>query len=362
MKKNSLHSALLLFVAICLASGCHKKDDDEPANITPPEKDDGVYVINEGTFGGGNGSIDYYSAKADSIQNDIYGYVNALPLGDVVQSMTIFNGKGYICVNNSHKVEVVNMADFVSTGTSNGYAGPRYFLGINNTRGYVSDWFTNGVMVVDLVTNAVIDTIPTGAGPEQMVMVNNNVYVTNVGGYGNDSTVTVINTITSSVIATIQVRLNPNSIKTDASGKIWVLCGGSIGPDFTPSTADDRAGSLVRINPATNSVEQTLAMTAFDHPVKLAIDGNGTNLYYLNGVDGYKGRIFTMNVNSNVLPAVPLVNKDFYGLGVGPQSGELYGGFAPDFLQSGTLFRYKNDGSLISSKTTGVAPNGIVFY
>jgi len=361
MKRNILFTATLLFIAACVISGCKKKDDDEPNTVTPPEKDDAIYIINEGTFGQGNGSIDFYSAKADSISNDIYGMVNGFPLGDVVQSMTVFNGKGYICINNSQKVEVVNMADFVSVGSST-CNGPRYFLGVSNDRGYVSDWSVNGILVMDLVTNAVIDTIPTGAGPEQMVMTGTKVYVTNVGGWGNDSTVTVINTTTSSVITTIQVGLNPNSIKADATGKLWVLCGGTIGPDFTPSTADDRGGSLVRINPTTNTVEQTFSMNAADHTIKLAIDGSGTNLYYLKGTDGYNGKIHKMNVNDNALPTIPMVNKDFYGLGIGPKTGDLYGAFAPDFSQAGTMFRYTSSGDTISNKTAGVGPNGFVFY
>lgn len=266
-----------LLSTVCFATlvicSCKKNDEAEPV-VVAPVKDDAVYIVNEGSFGSGNGTIDYYSAKADSIANDIFGYVNAIPLGDVVQSMAVYNGRGYICVNNSQKLQVVNLADFSDFGSSGGFQGPRYFLGISNARGYVSDWFSDHVKVVDLTTLAVIDSIKTGSGPEQMVMVNQTVYVANVGGYGNDSTVTVINTLTNSVITTIQTGINPNSLQVDTNGNIWVLCGGTIGPDFIGGTGDDRAGSLVRINSLNNTIDKTFAMTSAEHPIKLAIDGS----------------------------------------------------------------------------------------
>lgn len=360
MKKQNLLSLVLLLTVFIHA--CKKKDDDNGNTAPVPVKDDAVYVINEGAFGTGNGSIDYYSAQSDSILNDIFGYVNVFPLGDVVQSMHVFNGKGYICVNNSQKIEVVNMTDFVSFGSSAGFQGPRYFLGINSTKGYVSDWFSDKIKVMDLTTLAIIDSIPAGSGPEQMLLSSNNVYVVNVGGYGNDSTVTVINSNNNTVISTIHVGLNPNSIQQDANGKIWVLCGGTVGPDFTGGTADDRAGSLVRINPATLAVDKTIPMISSEHPVKLAINSTKDTLYYLNGSDGYQGKVYRFGINDASTASSPLINKSFYGLGIGPKTGDVYGGFTPDFTQAGTMFRYSAAGVLLGTQTTGIAPNGFVFY
>jgi len=361
MKTNHSITFIFLVSAFIFSNGCRKKDSDDNAPIQPPAADDAVYVINEGAFGTPNGTIDFYSMKADSISNDIFGYVNLIPLGEVVQSMTVADGKGYICVNGSRKVEVVNMADFNSFGTSNAFQGPRFFIKTGVNTGYVSDWFANNVKVVDLTTLAVIDSIPTGAGPEQMLLLNDKVYVTNVGGFGNDSTVTVINTSSQSVVTTIEVGLNPNSILL-AGGKVWVLCGGTIGPDFVPSTADDRAGSLVRIDPVTMTVEKKFTMAAADHPVKLAKNGAGDKLYFLKGTDGYKGKVHVMGVLDIFLPINPIVTKDFYGLGVAPGSGDIFGGYAPDFNQGGSLYRYSAAGALKSIKTTGIAPNGFVFY
>lgn len=368
MKNFNVFKLSLIAMALVSVQGC-KKDDDQDDTTVAPAKDDAVFIINEGSFNSGDGSIDYYSPKSDSLLIDIYSYVNVFPLGDVVQSMTVFNDKGYICVNNSQKMEVVNMADFFQTGTTGGLISPRYFCGVNSAKGFVSDWHSNHIKVIDLNTLAVTDSVPAGTGPEQMLLVNNKVFVTNVGGYDNtlskqiyDSIITVIDGVTNTVTAGIVAGINPNSIRKDANGKIWVLCGGSAGDDFTAGTADDRLASLVRIDPDNLTVEKTFVFGNAELPVKLNIDGPGTTLYFLRGNDGYSGELFKMNINDAALPVTAMINKKFYGLGIGPKSGDIYGGYSPNFGQSGTMFRYTGTGTQISQKTTGVGPNGFAFY
>ena len=76
--------------------------------------------------------------------------------------MTEHNDKYYIVVNNSSKIEIVNKTDFVSTGVIEGLAQPRYFLGIDNQKAYVSQWGANGLdgslAIIDLSDNSVTKT------------------------------------------------------------------------------------------------------------------------------------------------------------------------------------------------------------
>jgi hypothetical protein len=44
------------------------------------------------------------------------------------------------------------------------------------------------------------------------------------------------------------------------NGKVWVLCSGWYGLDYTGGTSDDVAGRLVRINPSTNTIETEFIM------------------------------------------------------------------------------------------------------
>ena len=100
MKNNYLYILLTITLIYSCSSG-----PDRPVNN--PLFDDGYFVTNEGNFGSGNGSVSFISNNG-SVQNDVFYNTNMFYLGDVVQSMTTANDKGYIVVNNSGKVEVVD--------------------------------------------------------------------------------------------------------------------------------------------------------------------------------------------------------------------------------------------------------------
>jgi hypothetical protein len=108
MKNIHIFFTLLLCSSIVF-SAC---EDEDPTPVPLPDNLNGVFVVNEGAFLQGNGSITFISSDSASITPDIYSTVNNVPLGDVVQSMQLFRSKGYIAVNNSQKLVVVNMVDF----------------------------------------------------------------------------------------------------------------------------------------------------------------------------------------------------------------------------------------------------------
>ena len=87
MNKN----LFLLIVVFCIALiGCRQEEKN-----TDPYTN-GSFVMNEGNFQSGNGSVSFISRTADvPIQNNIFENVNNFLLGDVVQSMLIHNNKGY---------------------------------------------------------------------------------------------------------------------------------------------------------------------------------------------------------------------------------------------------------------------------
>lgn len=71
-------------------------------------------------------------------------------------------------------------------------------------------FFSNTVSVIDTATNAVIATIPVGTNPIGVAVSPNNTTVY-VGNHGNN-TVSVINAATNTVINTIPVGIAPQGI------------------------------------------------------------------------------------------------------------------------------------------------------
>lgn len=359
MNKTKKWLTISLAAFVITISGC-KKDTPQPSNntTTTGAYDAGIFVTCEGPFGSGTGTVNFYNRSTGAVSNDIFQTANSIPLGNIVQSMSIYNGKGYIVVNNASKMEVVNASDFKSTASITGLNQPRYFLGIDNSKGYVTEWGSTGtngaVRVINLTNNTISSTISTGSGAENMVKVNNSVYVACKGGYSNDSVVTVINSSTDAVSTNINVGPNPSGIQVDANGKIWVLCGGEWNSSFTTLV---KTGKLVRINPSTNTVEQTFTFTsATSSPSNLAINGAKNKLYYT-----YQGNVYTQDISASSLSSTGFISRSFYGLGVDPTNDYVYGADAGNFSSNGYVIRFNTAGAKVDSFQVGIIPGGFFF-
>jgi YVTN family beta-propeller protein len=344
----------LLFIALAAIvtfTSC-KKDNE---NSLKGAFSDGIFIVNEGPFLSGTGTITYFNPDSNLVKQDIFEMINGRPLGNIAQSMTFFNGKGYIVVNNAGKVEVVNQASFKSEGTITNLENPGQFLAIDAKKAYISDWVGH-IAVVDLASNTVTKTIPAGTGPDMMLKSGNYVYVANSGGLGIDCTVTVINFLTDNVIKTIKVGEVPTGMVADGNGRIWVMCKG-IG--FTGwSQPGDTPGRLVRIDPVSLNVDYTYNFTLNDvHPEKLAINKQKSMLYFLFNYGIYRFNVAT----ENALPE-KLVSRSFYSLDYENKTGYLYASDAKNFISNGVVLRLKaDDGSLVDSIQAGIIPRAFAF-
>lgn len=339
-----------------------KKDKPKPPTNTSSSVDStsafeqGVFVVNEGQFTSGSGTITHYNQQSKAKFDDIFQLRNGRPLGSVAQSISFDNDYGFICVNNASKVEIVDQRNFESVNTISNLISPRYYVS-DGSKGYVSDWGIEGVFVIDHGNFSVTDTILTGFGPEQMLIHEGYLYVTNGGDWTNPgNTVTVIKIANDSIEDQITVGDKPNSIVADKNGMIWVLCGGI---DDWMDPNNNTPGALVQIDPATRTpVGGHLFLDPLKHPNRLAISGEGFVLYYLS--DLYDGALYGMPINATSLPVAPLVDRKFYGLGVDPADGNIYASDARFFQQNGIVIRYSPTGVQVDSFEVGLNPGNIV--
>lgn len=356
-QKNTVSKLIQFQLALALSlSSCVKDRDQGPAG----EYERGVFIINEGSFNNSNGEISYYNKTTQSVTNKLFETVNKRPLGgDVVQSMSVIDNTGYIVCNNSNKIEVVNASTFESLGVIENLALPRYMIALNG-KGYVSEWVSfssNGrVAVIDLTSNTVLKTIEVGKLPEQLAIIDNKIYVANSG----ENFLSVINLSTETFEKNITVADAPSDFRIDANVKLWVLCGGKKVYDNNPPDYIDEiastAGSLVRLNPATQAVELTLPFSTVSSPEDLQINGQRSRLYY-----SYAGAVYTHDITSTTLSATSLIRRSFYGLGLDPVDDILYGAEA-SFSSDGKVIRFNPaTGAPLDSVNVTIGPNGFVF-
>lgn len=331
LKKQHLLLSLMIIFSIMLILVSCKKDEDVMDDVIEP--DNRVFIINEGPFQTGSGTLSIYSRNTKDVEQNAFYTVNDFPLGNLVQSLNVFNNKVYVVVNNASRVEVANQSDLVSAGAIEGINLPRYFMGVSETKGYVSSW-DNKVYIINLPSNTVSGEISTASGPEKMMKVDETVWVLNKGGFGNDSIINIIDINTDEVSKDLEVESTPSGIVRDKNGNVWVLCSGK-GWNGFPS-ADDSKGALICINPTDYSIIKTLEFpTNVDHPDKLVIDKQGQIMYFLYPGGVYSQDVDAMNLELNLIDA----SFSYYALGYDPVSELIYVSDPLDFTQDGIIYR-----------------------
>ena len=355
--KNTLLIAIVLFATVL--SSCKKKEE---AAAPAGAYDSGVFIVNEGPFGSGTGTVSHYDRNTKVTTNDIFQLANGYPLGNIAQSMNVINGYSFVVVNSANKIEVVNGADFKSLTTINGLTQPRNILQISNEKAYVTEWGAGGtvgaIKIINLINGDILNTIAFGRkGPEKMLKKGALVYVTCKGGYGYDSVVSVINSNTNLVSTNVEVGPNPDGIVEDANGKLWVLCVGKFKSDFSGL---EKYGQLVKLNPTTNTVEATFVLNTssdvYSQPSGLSINTAKNILYY-----NYDGKVYSQTTNATSLQSTIFANRSFYSLGVDPATNIIYAGDAGNFSSPGKVVRYNANGTRMDSLNVGIIPGSFYF-
>jgi hypothetical protein len=343
-----LFSALLLSALSLTIISCEKNDPI----LAKTRYEQGVFIVNEGPFMSGTGTITYYNPDSNIVVQDVFGVENSgTSLGNVAQSMTFHNDKAYCVVNNANKVVVLNAKTMKLEGVIEGLGFPRYFLGISNTKAYISQWGTDGVSgcikVIDLVTNKVTKTVTVGLGTDRMLKQpsKNRVFVVNENGYDFSNQITEINTETDEVVQHFTVGYNPNSLVWDISAqRPIVLCGGK-----WDDSSDFGRISLIRDTDALKIRETN------NGSKDLCVNKSGTLYYYTDGTS-----VFEKDVEPDNAPK-KIFDQACYGLFFDQKNELFYCLDAKDYTTEGELVIRKLDGTIVKKIATGVAPSEVIF-
>jgi YVTN family beta-propeller protein len=350
---------LNLGIAFILATGLISCEEEE--NNTDISDQDTTsqatiaYVVNEGQFQSNNGSVSKFFPDSGKVINTYFKQQNGRDLGDIFQDMSFYKDKGFLVVNNSKKMEIVDRESFETLGVVENLSYPRQFLAIDDTKGYLTDGNSpNGqdaqVLVIDIVNYNITDTIKVGPGPESMVRIEDKVFVTNAGGFSIGNTVSVIDVNTDNVIQTVETGKFPTDIVKDVDNNVWVYCKGAYNMDTYAYDA-----SLVKINTSDYETEtfDVGSITSYGNYL-LAIDSEGRNLYF-EGSDG----VYSMSIDDTQIPGNPEISRNSYGIDINPVNGNII--CLVSTQSKGFMYRYDENHNLLDSLQVGYSPNAVVF-
>lgn len=376
MKTNFKFWLLLAFTAIAF-QGCQEEDPIVPEEVVvlPPETVttvEGFYLLNEGNMNMNKASLDYYDYGTGTYKRNVYGQANpdaTLGLGDVGNDIGIYGSKLYTVINNSNKVEVMDVVTakrlkvidakncrYITFANGKAYLSAYdgdVQLGDNSPNGFVAE--------IDTTSLAITKTVKVGRQPEEMAIVGNKLYVANSGGYSPpnyEKTVSVIDLKTFTKIKDIEVAINLHRLEADEDGDLYVSSRGDYF-NIRPK--------LFVIDTKTDNIKKTFDIACSN----ITIAGNkayiiGSEFSYTTGesIINYS----MIDVKTETLLAESYLPKSVsdeivmpYGIAVDPVSLNVYITDAGDYVSPGKLYCIDKNGVTKFTVTTGDIPAHFAF-
>ena len=342
---------LFLLMFFLFVASCNK---EKTVTTSPTTK--GVYITNEGDFNSGKAEVSFYDPSTQQVSNNLFYAVNNYHLGDIAQSMYIKDSTGYIVVNNSAKIEVVKIPSLQHLFTIHiPNSSPRYFLPVNDSVAYVTDLYAGVIHVINYKNGSTISSIGgVSRWTEHLLMANGTVVVeeknlTNTPSHSGS--IVTINPVTNAVQQRFSFTgSNTDGLVTDNLNRVWI----GMDADSTQNTT----AAIYNLN-TDFSINKKIPLPQGHSVSNLKVNGSGNEVYYLD-----RNGIQAISIVDTVAPTSPLIpanNRNFYGLGIDPVTGDVYVSDALDYVQKSAIYRYDYHGTLIQSFTTGVISGNFAF-
>jgi len=364
--KNLLFSSLFLLAFTMSFTACSSDDNliDDGTKIELPSIR--AFILNSGKIGNNNAGLAFYAPKknADFITN-CFETQNNKKLGETGQSIIKAKNYMYVIVSGSKMLYKLNSAgvEVASCTFSEADGKPRYMTYKDNYL-YVT-LYSNQVVKIKADDLKKETYLKVGSHPEEIVTINNNLYVAN-SGYHADYSHNAIDTISEIDIETfkitkqIEVVTNPNQLLVE-DGNLYVLSWGDFGTTIPYSF------QKVNIKDASYKIENIAVAT------KVA---KYNNMFYLvNSVTDWSTYATTVSyatydshknelTNSSFLQDAPseLISTSTFMLSVNPYNGDLYIGTS-DYKTNGNIYRFDNTGKFDEKfDCGGLNPMNMIFF
>lgn len=348
---NIIKSFLVVFVVL-FAFSCSKMKVDNPL-ITNDFKN-GILVLNEGLFNLNNASLSWINKNSGGVNSTIFEEKSGRQLGDTGNDLLRYGSKIYIVVNVSSTVEVLDANNLKSLKqiamVNNGIAKqPRNCIA-HKGKVYVS-CFDGFIDVIDTTSLLLEKRIKVGTNPENLLIKNDFLLVSNSGGLNGslmDSTISVIDIVQQKEIKKIVVGTNPGKLVEGENDEFYVIARGNY------QTIPSR---LKKVNLTAEKVVKMFDMNITsierfenDYLITLA---NSLNVSLFSSKD-------EVIINSNFINTTNL--KTVYKVLYIQKQKKIVVLDANNYVNTGNLFEYNQLGELLNKYHVGLNPNSVIYY
>jgi len=338
-----------LFLLLLVCVGCKKKATTLTMDDTTLSH--GLLVLNEGLFNLNNASLSWVNLTSGQVSDDFFIQKTGRKLGDTGNDLQRYGGKIYVLVNVSSTIEVLDAYSGESIKQlvmqENGKAKQPRNLAFYKGKMFVS-CFDGYVDVIDTATLTVEKRIKVGSNPENMVVANERLYVSNSGGLipTLDSTLSVIDCQSLVEIEKVVVGKNPGKLIAQNDTTLYVHVRGN----YSSIPAE-----LKRLG---------LGMVTKQETISVAI----------SGMEKMEDRLIIYNQSSVVLfdmLSKSVLSNSFipvntcvtlYRIQYVEQLQQFFVFDANNYTNKGYLHRFSKDGTFIQKYHVGLNPNSLIYY
>lgn len=394
---------LCLVQLLVLAGGCRKE-------VLPPKSEvesvegfsksagyAGVYVLNSGGEGSNETTLDFLDFADGTYHRNIYAENNpdkVASLGDNGVDLAVHEGRLYISVNKSHRVEILDAYTAKHLARVSGINDSRYFAFDDKGNGYVTSYLAPGRNSVaeprgevvrfstqDGSLGEITGRVSVGYQPEHMLVLSETgqMFVTCSGMYNRpqcDDRLYEVDLNGFRVSGSLKIATNLDLITPASTGVIWVSARGNM-LDQSPCVHKlslkreevdgqllDRYDVYLMKNTKGETDSQVdvkiLLIDGMDDRAKVALCGEldlNTRRFIntsFNRVNTINGRLtpLELEVADQIQSPVSLAVAD---------NGDIYVGDAKNYNSSGMLYCFDRNGKLKWKVRTGIIPTKIVF-
>lgn len=369
-----------LWVSVCLflCLACRqdlpvlRSESEAVSRPGSPHEIKGMFVLNEGNMGSNKCTLDFLDFRSGFYTRNIYPERNpevVKELGDVGNDLQVYGNRLYAVINCSHYVEVMDVRTARHIGSVN-VTNCRYIV-FAGDKAYVSSYAgpvqidpnarPGKIVEFDVNTLQITREVVVGYQPEEMVIKDGLLYVANSGGYrfpNYDRTVSVVDLGTFEVVNTIDVAINLHRMRLAPDGLIYVSSRG----DYYGTKSD-----VFVIDPEAQRVIGRLGVAASE----MCMDGDELYLIsvewsYVSGKNEIRYTLYDTR-KREILPRNFITDgteKDIsipYGLGVNPETKEIFVSDATNYVTPGYLYCFSPEGKLKWKVRTGDIPAHFAF-
>lgn len=341
---NKLLIAAASLIIYTFLSSCSSDDEmgGDPTNGL--EKNRYGLVVNEGGFQQANSSMGLIDLDEMTYTANYFSNTANAPLGDIFHSIHLKNDLAFLIINNSGKIEVLDLGENEHLGTIDGLYSPRFMVSRDN-EGWVSNLFSNFIQKIDLESMEVIGEIafPGWSGP----MIWNGDHL--ITSCPNRQNAYLVDLETQKIVDSVFTGINSEFLHQLPNEEFLAFSSGAFDGSEKPSiTVFDSDLNIL------NSLEIDAGFIG-----AIDLDLERQRLYFADG------DIYYIDLSGNQIGSPELLLSldgiSPYQISSAP-NGDLYIADAKDFSGIGSIHVYSQDGNELYNFDAGIIPSSIYFY